>query len=102
LDFLTQLRQALIVPGVSPPGTDRRFLVVYDGLLRKRIEMGISREQGYEVRGGREFPRGGLRVLRVYEEVGLEGLREHDLRTDGLALEPQDRAATSPTGRQDT
>jgi hypothetical protein len=63
LDFRIQL----IVPIACPQGATQRVLAVYDVQWRKRLELGFRREQGYEVRSGREYPRGGLEVLRVWQ-----------------------------------
>jgi hypothetical protein len=92
--FLAQDRQALIVPSPAAAGADERVLAVYDLRLRKRLELGFRRGQGYEARAGAEYPRGGLQVLRVWEAAGGEqALRERDLRDEGITLRP---AAGSP------
>jgi hypothetical protein len=89
LDFLTRDRDALIVPAPAAPGATERVLVVYDGLLRRRLELGLDREQGYEAGPGGEHLRGGLRVLKVWEPPeGGQAAREHDLRGQGMTLPP--------------
>jgi hypothetical protein len=89
LDFLSPESPALIVPLPCPPGSDARILAVFDARLRKRLEMGWNRAQGYEVRGGMEYPRGGLQVLRLWEAVAEgESLREQDLAGAAITLGP--------------
>jgi hypothetical protein len=65
LDFLAD-KEALIVPAPVETGSSERILLVYDLHLRKRLELAFG-GQGYEVQAGRERPRGGLRILHVWE-----------------------------------
>jgi hypothetical protein len=82
LDYLTSGEPVLIVRGVAGAVLD-----VYDARLRKRMELEIDGRHGYESRGGWESPRGGLRVLRVWEPGdGTEGLNERDLSGEGLIV----------------
>jgi hypothetical protein len=54
------------------------------GTLRKRLELSANPRDGYVTRGGVEYPRKGLRVRRVWEEVGSGELREHELTGEQL------------------
>jgi hypothetical protein len=99
LDFLTAQRRAVIVPAPCPSGAATRILAVYDAQMRPRLELGLSRQQGYVVRGGREYLCGGLQVLRLWEsEPGEQTLREHDLRGEGLTLPPRASQARGVSG----
>jgi hypothetical protein len=74
LDFLTRGRSVLLARSADGSG-----LVVYDALLRPRVEMIVNTDQGYATRAGREYAVGGLSVVRIWEE-GAEGtLQEREL-----------------------
>ena len=63
-------------------------LTIYEpGSLRKRLELSANPREGYVVRAGVEYPRKGLRVRRVWEEVDGE-LRERDLGGEELFVRP--------------
>lgn len=54
---------------VQVPGNDQTFvLALYDSELQKRIELQPDTSGGYQRRAGVEWPRRGLRVLRVRED----------------------------------
>jgi hypothetical protein len=57
------------------------------GRLRKRLELSANLRDGYAVRAGVEYPRRGLRVRRVWQEVDGE-LRERDLSGEELFVRP--------------
>jgi len=62
-------------------------LAIYDYKLRKRLELAYGPQLGYASRGGMEFPKSPVRVLRVWEETGEEGpLREHDLAGESVVF----------------
>jgi hypothetical protein len=61
-EFLTSGRPVLIMS--ETPGV----LTIYDGELRRRLELQINSEQGYEIRRGLESPVGGLRLLRSWAQ----------------------------------
>jgi hypothetical protein len=44
-------------------------LAIYDGQLRRRLEMVVDVSQGYAMRAGVEVPRAGLRVMTVAEDT---------------------------------
>jgi hypothetical protein len=78
--------------GYAPPGMLLRDqpsaegherLIVYDGKLQKRVELDFDARQGYERRGGLEYPVSPLRVIRVWEG---DELRERDLTADPIQL----------------
>jgi hypothetical protein len=86
LDCLAPGRRLLIVAGAGreEPGA---VLTVHDPELRPRLELAFDPAAGYESRAGVEFPAGGLRVLRLWEDGDTPGsLREHDLRRDSVVL----------------
>ena len=58
------------------------------GTLRKRLELSANPREGYVIRAGVEYPRQGLRVRRVWEEIQPGDLRERDLRGEDLFLRP--------------
>jgi hypothetical protein len=57
------------------------------GTLRRRLELSSDPRDGYVCRAGEEYPRPGLRVRRVWEEVGGD-LREHDLSAEVFFVRP--------------
>ncbi|HZT83091.1 MAG TPA: hypothetical protein VFA26_22880, partial [Gemmataceae bacterium] len=79
----------LIVRSNSPEGPPRVGLSLYDGRLRKRVEMDFDPRMGYASRGGVEYPLSPLRVLRVWEgSEGSDELRERDLHGELILLPP--------------
>jgi hypothetical protein len=89
LDYLSS---ALLVPAPCPPGAQARVLAVYDPWMRKRLELGFDRAQGYEAQAGREYPRGGLQILGVWAAGSDSVLRAYDLRAERIMLRPAARA----------
>jgi hypothetical protein len=67
LDFLD--RGALFMRG-----EEETMLAIYDSAYRKRLELTVDASQGYASRGGVEFPRAGVRVVRAWDDSGV--LRE--------------------------
>ena len=65
LDFLSPDPNILWLRG----DTDAT-LIAYDAEYRKRLELQVDGSQGYEVRGGREYPVAGLRLLHAWNESG--------------------------------
>jgi len=61
--------------------------VIHDDALRPRLEMVPDTSQGYDARAGTEYPRAGLRVLRLWEEAE-DGLFEHDLSAAPVEVHP--------------
>lgn len=93
----TPLGERFVVEGITsglpalilaPPDREG-FLEIYDAGRRKRLDLRIRGEQGYECRAGVEFPRSGLQVVRVWEEEG-RGWREHYIEEE-LVLLPRGR-----------
>jgi hypothetical protein len=71
----------------KPTVEGRERLVLYDGRLRKRVELDFDVSQGYVRRGGVEYPASPLRVIRVWESTArADELREHDLTADPIQL----------------
>jgi hypothetical protein len=54
------------------------------GTLRKRLELSADPRAGYICRGGVEYPRKGLRVLRAWTEDG-----ERDFRGEEVFVRPR-------------
>jgi hypothetical protein len=65
LDFLSPDRNILWLRGDADA-----TLVAYDAEYRKRLELQVDGSQGYEVRGGSEYPVAGMRLLRAWNESG--------------------------------
>jgi hypothetical protein len=85
-DFNWSARK-LIVRSNPAGGQPGAGLAIYDYKLRKRLELAYDPQLGYVSRGGMEFPKTPLRVLRVWEETGEDGpLREHDLTGQPMLL----------------
>jgi hypothetical protein len=84
--FLQTGERVLVLRGASSPGMPEGSLVVYDAALRQRIELQIDGGQGYETRGGSEYPKAGLRVVRVWEPSDEGGWREVRLEAEHFAL----------------
>jgi hypothetical protein len=62
-------------------------LKLYDRRLRPRMELEVVWENGFEYRGGQEYPLGGLRVVQVAEATADgETLLTHDLRDQPMSL----------------
>jgi len=73
-------------PTLILPRADGR-LVIHDDALRPRLEMVPDTSQGYDARAGTEYPRAGLRVLRLWEEAE-DGLSERDLSAAPVEIYP--------------
>jgi hypothetical protein len=73
LDYLTQGRRVMILR--TPTAGQLRIL---DEQFHCRLELQVDPEEGYDRRGGIEFPAPGLQVVRVWESAE-DGLREHQL-----------------------
>jgi hypothetical protein len=72
LDYLTEGRRVLILPAPTAGG-----LRIFDDQLHCRLELQFDPEEGYDCRGGIEYPARGLQVVRVWERA-QDGLREHE------------------------
>jgi hypothetical protein len=78
LDFLAPDRFLLLLGGAGP------CVMVHDAELRPRLELTFDTGRGYESRAGIEYPAGGLRVGRVWEDGATPGeLREYDFGENG-------------------
>src|SRR5262249_5879659 len=62
----------VIVDGAAilagPPGA----LVIFDRSYRRRLELRIDAQEGYQCWRGIEYPRPGLRVVRTWDSAGNE------------------------------
>jgi hypothetical protein len=67
---LTLPERNLVVACV--PSAGETVLAVFDDRYRKRVEFAVDATAGYQTRAGIEFPKPGLRVLRLWREVGNE------------------------------
>jgi hypothetical protein len=90
LGFLTAERSSLIVRA-SAAGVGRDgVLAVFDADMRQCLELEVDSSQGYQRRGGSEFPRAGLRVLRYWSASEESGeLRVNDVRGAAIAVRPR-------------
>jgi hypothetical protein len=85
---LTWEAPLLIVGGTARGASGEILLTIYEaGTLHKRLELSANTRDGYICRAGVEYPRQGLRVRRVWVEVG-GAWREHDLRAEQLFVRP--------------
>jgi hypothetical protein len=75
-------QRVLLARSLQGPG-----VTVYDEALRPRLELAPVVEGGFVRRAGQEWPAGGLRVLRVWEEESGEW-RARDVRAEGVVLPP--------------
>jgi hypothetical protein len=91
LDWLAPWQSALIVRAASPGAGPEGILTIFDAQMRKRVEVEIDREQGYATRGGKEYPAGGLRVLRTWDEAGNEQAPGLTFRAGPLFPGPAER-----------
>jgi hypothetical protein len=87
LDDLLDNRQRILILGAPRP--DGR-LTIYDACHRPRLELQADVSLGYAIRAGQEYPRAGLRVLRVWRpRVCAVDMEELDLCQAGIAVPPQ-------------
>jgi hypothetical protein len=88
--FLDGSERLTIVRAASVGEGGEGILILFDGDLRRRLELQVDLSSGYQRRTGREFPTSGFRVLRVWEPTGATGeMREHDLRSDDSVVGPR-------------
>jgi hypothetical protein len=90
VNFLKSDRTVLLLGGANERG--ETILTIHDS-RRKRLELKVVFEQGYEVRGGIEYPRGGLQMLRIWESNSEKGI---DVREERWIIWPRAR----PVGRE--
>lgn len=64
-------------------------LLLYDAEMRRRVELEVAAEKGFESRAGQEYPISGLRVLSVsMATANKEILQTYDLKNEPLLLPP--------------
>jgi hypothetical protein len=73
-----------VLLATAPAG---KGLLIYDDRLRPRLELEVRSAQGFVTRAGREYPVGGLQVVRAWEEAGPS--RSLDLRSVEIVLRPR-------------
>jgi hypothetical protein len=93
IDFLTSGQPVLIVRARSTMAGPESVLAVFDGRFCRRLELEINQEQGYARRAGMEYPAGGLRVVRAWDEMGNEQALAEGPITLGITPPP---AAAAP------
>jgi hypothetical protein len=86
LKFLAEATPRLCVP--ARDGAGQPVLVLFDADLRRRLELRVEHRQGYCQRAGVEWPRAGLQVLTVWEDLDdrPELLRHENV---GMVLVPR-------------
>jgi hypothetical protein len=83
-DLAAEWRLLIVGGGRAGP---LAVVTVHDAELRPRLEVGFDPSAAYQSRAGVEFPRSGLRVLRVWEDGADSGtLRGLDVRGEVLLL----------------
>jgi len=82
-DLLDQGQLRLLVRIVSKSAGPTGTLAIFDGALRQRVELEMNLGHGYATWAGREYPSGGLRVLRIWDAAG----QERDLAGAEMILE---------------
>ncbi len=95
LDYLGADRPVLIVRGIARPG-GLPVLAVHDAQLQLRLELEIDGREGYISRGGVEYAKGGLRVVRAWEPGEGGRMVEHDLSSEALVVPPSARRSNRP------
>jgi hypothetical protein len=71
-EFLRPWRGGVIVSAAAVEDGPAELLLVFDRSYRRRLELQVDASAGYECRGGIEYPRAGMRVLRVAEDEGRQ------------------------------
>jgi hypothetical protein len=98
VDCLAADRRLLLLGG-TPRGGPEVVLTLHDAELRPRLELAFDPAGGYDSRAGIEFPAGGLRVRRVWEDGPTPSeLRQHDVWREGLVLHVRPSAPPLPPG----
>ena len=89
LNYLDPAKKLLIVSTAATGEAVKGVLLVYDDQMR-RLELQVDPSQGYRSRAGLEYPRAGLKVLRIWEPAGNQReMVEHDLCDDRLTIAPR-------------
>jgi hypothetical protein len=77
----------LLLVREKPTSDGRDTLAIYDGRMRKRVELDFDAREGYMRRGGVEYPVSPLRIIRVWESTSDgDELRELDLTSAPILL----------------
>jgi hypothetical protein len=89
LDYLSRERRVLLV---GSGNAEAVRLTVYDAVWRRRLELTFDPRQGYESRGGVEYPAAGLRVTGAWDEdgtphAGLDALPQLSSRAERCPVE---------------
>jgi hypothetical protein len=72
LGFLAEKRPLVMLQGFGATDAERAALTVFDSALHPRLQLLVDASQGYESRGGCEYPVRGLKVLRAWDASGNE------------------------------
>jgi hypothetical protein len=89
LDCIAADRPLLLIRDTAV-AAEEALLAVHDARGRRRLELQVDWQPGYERHSEGEYPVAGLRVLRAWERTGVEGeLREVDVRDRELRVLPR-------------
>jgi hypothetical protein len=72
LDFLADGQRLLLLQGFGATEVECEALTLFDADLRPRLLLKVDARQGYESRGGCEYPVAGLMVVRAWDASGTE------------------------------
>ncbi|HEY1861262.1 MAG TPA: hypothetical protein VGG61_12955, partial [Gemmataceae bacterium] len=86
LEFLSDGRRILMLPGCGASEADRAALTVFDANLQPRLRLRVDASQGYKNWGVCEYPMPGLRVAHAWHASGRE-IREDDFTS--LTIRPR-------------
>jgi hypothetical protein len=91
LEYLESKEALLIVRANVLEDREPNILMIFDGKLRRRLELEVDSSSGFRSRAGVEFPRAGLRAQRVWTRSGTNGeLGELDLRHEKVNVPVRD------------
>jgi hypothetical protein len=85
LDFFAHEQPVLVLLGLGATDAERAAITVLDKQLQPRLRLHVDASQGYETRGGCEYPVCGLRVLQAWDADGRE---IHNTEGDSLRILP--------------
>ena len=83
--------RCVIVGSGAVRGQATTALTIYDGKYRPRAEFAFDPAAGHVVHRCREYPAGGLHLIRVWEPGAEAGtFVERDVRAENIRIGPRD------------